>query len=265
MTPESILAPVAQLTVPDQASLSERAKQALTFIESYVIDSPEAYQLAAEELAANKSRQRKLEEQRTAITGPLNQVLTAVNALFRGPRETLEAGEALLKRKMLAWDDLVRQRAEAARRAAEEAAAKQRAEAEAAAAAQAAEAQRLAAEAQQKAAAGDLQAAAVAQAAAQRAQDEAIVAADTAQMVVAPLPAVAMPAKVKGISTTTRLTFEVTDLLALVKHVAEHPELIGLLQADEVRLRAYVKGLGVACNLPGVRVDVGKSLSARAA
>ena len=72
-------------------------------------------------------------------------------------------------------------------------------------------------------------------------------------------------AKAAGISTSSKVTFQVTDLLALVKHVAENPSLINLVAADEVRLRAYVKGLGTACNLPGVRVDVERTMAARAA
>ena len=71
------------------------------------------------------------------------------------------------------------------------------------------------------------------------------------------------PPAVKGISTSTNVDFEVNDLHALVKHVAAHPELINLITADSVKIRAYVRGLGMATNLPGVRVFEKQTMSAR--
>lgn len=42
-------------------------------------------------------------------------------------------------------------------------------------------------------------------------------------------------------------------------------ELHARLQVDSVKLRAYVRGLGTACALPGVRVFEEKTMRARAA
>lgn len=98
----------------------------------------------------------------------------------------------------------------------------------------------------------------------QRAQAEAQAAEATSQMVVAPVVTVEKPAA-KGISTAKKLDFEVVDLHALVKHVSAHPALLALVRADEVKLRAYVKGLGTACALPGVRVFEERVMSARVA
>lgn len=139
------------------------------------------------------------------------------------------------------------------RRLAEEAAARQREAAEQAAAAERARAE------------GDAQAAELARAAAQRAQSEAAVAATTAQLVTAAPVVAEAPAKTKGIATVATIQFEVVDLHALVKHVAERPELLALLTPDSVKLRAYVRGLGTACALPGVRVFEEKTMRARAA
>ncbi|GAC1664636.1 MAG: hypothetical protein PVS3B2_00590 [Candidatus Dormibacteraceae bacterium] len=144
-----------------------------------------------------------------------------------------------------------------------------RAEAEERARREAEERARREAEAQAKAAAeaaaaGDAQAAAQATAAAQRAQAEAQTAAMTSQMVVAPTVATGRT-KAAGISTTKKVDFEVTNLVELVTHIAIHPELINLVVADSVKLRAYVKGVGLACNLPGVRVFEDRVMSARAA
>jgi chemotaxis protein histidine kinase CheA len=258
---ESILAPIAALSLPDQAKITNSAQQALSFIDSFAIFDVETYGLAADELRAIKVKANRLEEQRTAITGPINSALRAINDLFRAPAELLSRAESTLKGKMLSWDSEQERIAAEARRKAEEAAAveRRRLEEEAVARQREAYAQTAAAAAAQ--AAGDAQAAAIAQANAARAQAEAAAAATTAQVVVA--APVQMPLKVDGISTSTRIDFELTDLHALIKHVAEHPELLSLVGANDTRLRAYVKGLGLACKLPGVRVFEDKVMSAR--
>lgn len=264
MTTDSILAPVAALTLPDSSAMTSRAQQALAFIQDFKIDSAETYGFAADELKAIKAKANAIEEQRTGITGPLNKVLKAVNDLFRGPADTLAQAERMLKGKMLAWDQEQERIAAEARRRAEEAAAaeRRRLEEQAAAAQRVADEQARAAAA--AAAAGDEQAAAIAQANVQRAQSEAQAAAATSQMVTAPV-VLADKTKAAGISTSKKLDFEIVDLHALVKHIAEHPELLSLVTADSVKLRAYVKGLGMACALPGVRVFEERVMSARAA
>jgi hypothetical protein len=271
-----ILAPIAALTLPDSNALSQRAQQALTFIKDFKVESAESYGLAAEELQSIKARANKLEEQRTGITGPMNKALKAINDLFRGPSDLLAEAERILKTKMLDYSREQERIAAEAQRRAEEVAAAERRRAEEAAAAQAAEAQRLAQEAAEAAAAGNAAAAEAATAGMQRAQAEAQAAATTAAMVVAPVVAVAAPAA-KGISTSKKIDFDVTSLRLLVAYIATgkafaegdpavaHPELLGLIKVDEVRLRAYVKGLGTACALPGVRVFEDRVMSARAA
>lgn len=265
MTTDSILAPIASLALPDSTALTGRAQQALAFIEAFQVDSPENFELAAEELQAIKARAGKLEDQRTAITKPLNQVLKAVNDLFRGPADLLARGEQILKTKMLGYQQEQQRIAAEAKRKADEAAAAERRRLEAEAAARQAEAlaQQQAAEAAK--AKGDEQAAQLAQAAAQRAQSEAAAVATTAQLVVAAPAAAPPPPVAKGISTSTTIDYEVVSLHALVQHVAAHPELINLLAADTVKLRAYVKGLGTGCNLPGVRVFEKQTMAARRA
>lgn len=264
MTTDSILAPVASLTLPDSAALTGRAQQALSYIQSFQIDSVETYGFAADELKAIKSKANAIEEQRTAITGPINKALKAINDLFRGPTELLSQAERTIKSKMLAWDQEQERVAAEARRRAEEAAAAERKRLEAEAAERQREAAAQAAAAAAAAAKGDEQAASLAQANAQRALSQAQAAAETSQMVIAPVVTVER-AKAAGISTSKKIDFEVVDLHALVKHVAAHPELINLMQADSIKLRAYVKGVGTACALPGVRVFEERVLSARAA
>lgn len=259
-----ILAPIAALTLPDSGALTDRARAQLAFIEEFQVDSPEQYQLAAEELQAIKRRAAAHEAQRTGITGPINKALAAINALFKPPADLLAQGEAILKRKMLAWTNEQERLAAEERARAEAVAAAERRRLEEEAAAATREAQAQAAAAAAAAAAGDQQAAALAQAAVQRAQAEAATAATTAQLVTAPITTIA-PTKVAGISTRDKIDFEVTNLVDLIKHIAAHPELISLVRADEVKLRAYVKSLGTACNLPGVKVTTDKIMAARAA
>jgi hypothetical protein len=264
MSTESILAPIAALALPDSAGLAARAQQALTFVQSFEIASVEDYGLAADELRAIKVRANKLEEQRTAITGPINAGLKAVNNLFRAPAEFLAQGERVLKGKMLAWDQEQERLARIEREKAGAIAAAERKRLEEEAAARQAEADKQAEIARKAQAAGDAQAVQIAQANADRANSESQEAAIAAQLVVA-APAVVAIEKTKGISTSKKVDFEVVDLHALIKHVAAHPELINLVIADSVKLRAYVKGLGMACQLPGVRVFEERILSSRAA
>lgn len=264
MSSESILAPVAALTLPDSVKLTTTAQSALAFIEGMVIDSAETYGFAADELKSIKARATAIEKQRTGITGPINTALKSINDLFRGPGDLLAQAERIVKGKMVAWDQEQERLARIERERAEAIAAAQRRALEAQAAAAQAEAEMQAKAAAEAAAAGNAQAAALAQAEADRAQSASAEAALTAQLVVA-APAVVPIEKTKGISTSKKTDFEVVDLLALVKHIAAHPELINLVVADSVKLRAYVKGLGLACQLPGVRVFEERVLSARAA
>ena len=131
MTTDNILAPVAALTLPDQALLIGGAQRMLAFIDGYAIESNDDFGLAADELKTIKAKQKTLEDQRTAITGPLNAATKAVNDLFRGPAELLTRAEGALKAKMLTWQRKVEAEAAEARRVAEEAARAQREAAEA--------------------------------------------------------------------------------------------------------------------------------------
>jgi hypothetical protein len=71
--------------------------------------------------------------------------------------------------------------------------------------------------------------------------------------------------KATGTSVKGTVDFEVTSMISLVKYIAENPNLISLVVADNVKLRAYVRGLGINTELPGVRVFQKRTMSARAA
>lgn len=269
---DPILAPIAALTLPDATQLQGQASAALSFANDWKITDADTWQMAADELQGIKRRQKALEEQRVSITGPLNQATKAINALFAGPQGVLTQAEGILKHAMTNYTLEQERIALAARREAEARAETERKRLEA----EAAEAARVAAEAaalaQAAAQAGDQQVATLATAEAERASAQAQTAVDTAQMVVA-APVVAAPIKAKGISTSSRLDFEVTDLAKLVAFIAHgdgdkplaRPDLLGLVAADAVKLRAMVKALGAQAQLPGVKVSEVRGMSVRAA
>jgi hypothetical protein len=194
----------------------------------------QTFEIAADELKGIKAKAAALDEQRKAITGPLDAAKKAVMDLFRGPLDALGQAENILKGKMLGYQQEQQRKADAARLEAERIAREQRL--------------KLEAEARALAEAGRT--------------GEAAVKEQVAQMVVAAPVAAPAPPAIKGVSTSTTVDFEVDNLLALVRHIAAHPELINLVTADSVKIRAYVKGLGLQCNLPGVRVFNKQSLSA---
>ena len=106
------------------ATLYKSAQDALSTAQAYVIDSPDMYQLAAGELMQVMALKKTGESQRTAITGPMNAALKAVNAHFKSPMEWLDLAEQTLKRAMLKYqqDEERKQREEQQRREREAAA-----------------------------------------------------------------------------------------------------------------------------------------------
>lgn len=74
-----------------------------------------------------------------------------------------------------------------------------------------------------------------------------------------PLIAVAAPvrvetAKADGISTRKVYRARVTDLRALIAHVASNPQLVRLLRVDEPTLNGMARSLKTSLRLPGVEV-----------
>jgi hypothetical protein len=254
-----------------------QARRMLADAADFVIDSPELYQAAAEDLKRVKVLAKTVEDTRVSITGPLHQAKVAVDNLFKGPTTFLQQAESALKGAMLKWDqeqERIRReeerKAEEARRAEQARLDAERRQKEEEARKADEEARRLEEEARAAAAAGNEQQAEQLQ---QQAQEKANVASDaacdavaiahTAEVITMPV-ATPAPQKVSGISTSTTVDFEVTSLLQLVQHAAQHPELLALVRADEVKLRAYVRGLGMNCQLPGVRVFPKKTIRAAA-
>lgn len=252
---DNILAPLATIHAPDANQLNTRAQAALKMVESMVIDSQETYDLAADELKAIKTKAKTLEDQRTAITGPINKALKAINDLFRGPTQYLEQAEKIIKTKMLTYSTEQeriaaeeRRRAEAAVRAEQERLAREAAAKEAAAKA----------EADALIAAGNAEKAAEVQA---NAAIEAASLAATAQVMTAPVVEVSV-AKVAGISTRSVWKAECTDKAALIAFVAANPQFLNLLDVNTSALNQMAKAMKDTMQIPGVRAYEDKTLAA---
>jgi colicin import membrane protein len=79
------------------------------------------------------------------------------------------------------------------------------------------------------------------------------------------VPAVAVAPttpKVSGISYRETWSANVTDLHALVQHVAAHPELSGLLSANQPALNAQARSLKAQMRLPGVKAVCTRDVAA---
>lgn len=235
MTTESQAIPTElKIAAPDAAGLGKSAAAALAMVNAFEIVDATTYELAADELKEIKARTTKLEEQRKALTGPLDAVRKGIMDLFRGPLDVLGQAEGAIKQKMLAYQAAEQRKADEQRIAAEKAAQEER--------------DRLEAEAKALAEQG-------------RAGEAAIKETVATMIVAAPVAAPAVP-KAEGVKITKTIDFEVVDTLALIQHVAKNPELVALLAVDSTRLRGYVRGLGMATSLPGVRVFEKQGLSA---
>lgn len=232
-------------------TLATKAKSHMSSATGIIIDSPELLEMAGEDLRQIKALAKEVEEKRTAITGPLNKAVKAVNDLFRAPTEYLEAAEKSLKAAILTYTTEQERIAAEARRLAEQQARAER--------------DRLTAEAAQKEAA---LAAAVAQgndASIEQAQAEMFAAVVVSQAVTV-TPIASAPSRATGISSRTTYAAEVTDLMELVKAVAEGKAPIQCLAADVKFLNAQAKAFKRDGELyPGVVGKAERSLSARAA
>lgn len=264
---------------PDQTALNASAQAFLATANDLVIDSYEMYQVAANELAANKGKAKGLEEQRTKLVAPLNQVVKDINAMFKPPLEFLAQAEGIIKRSMLTYqetEERKRREAEARARAEAEAeAAKERAriEAEAAAAREraAAEQARLEQERQKALAAGNtaqaakIEAKAAGAAEAADAKQEAL-AGIAANVQAAPvvLPS-SEPPRAKGISTRSKWRAELRDKHALVRFIADNPQYLNLLDFNQSAANQMATALKENLCVAGLTVIEDKLMAARAA
>lgn len=201
------------------------------------IDTPQSYEDAADELAKIKAVAKRIDEQRKAITKPLDDEKKRVMDHVRPFTDALARVEASLKNGLIAFD----QEQERKRKLAEaEAAEKARKEAE-----------KLERQAEKAEAAGRTEKA------------DALREQATTAVFAAPAPAVTETPKVSGLSTRKTYGVEVTDLMALVKAVASGAAPLKLLQADTKVLGQMATALKEDFSYPGVKLVVSTGIASR--
>lgn len=216
MSTEAIETPDTQAIERDLAPVVARASGLVIADKA----GHEAGQLYLTEIVA---RERFVKEQFEEPKRKAFEAHRSITALEKRILEPLLSARALVSRKLTAYEDTERQRAEAERRRREEEARRKEEE------------RRLM----------DLAAT----------EDPEEAAEIEAEPIVAPVIEVATEtAKVEGVSTAVRYKAEVTDLLALVRHVAATPEHVNLLQVNGPALNALARSLREALSIPGVRV-----------
>lgn len=197
------------------------------------------YQHAADLLKGIKALRNEAETHHRPMIDAAHKAWKATLAGLQDIDEPLKAAEAEIKRKVGAYEIDQRRKAEDERRKMEAEVTRQREEAARAAAEQA------------------------------RAEKatEAEVKAVTDQAMQMPLivPKVEPKfEKAEGVSSRLSYKAEVTDMLALVQHVAGNPSLLGLLKINEPALNAMARTQGATLQIPGVRVVGTPIVSVRA-
>jgi colicin import membrane protein len=219
---------------PDEA-LFKSSEIMLETARSWKITTGDGALAAGEDLKAIKTLAKQVEDKRTAITGPINDALREVNALFKPAKDWLAQAEKLLKGKLLDYQSEQTRIAREAQAKADEEARKQR---------EKLEQQAVKAEAKGKA-------------------EKAEELREQAELREAPVVSSAAP-KIEGVSTREIWKAEVTDKLAFLKHVVEkRPDLAALVQLDQGGLNAQARSLKDALDLPGVKAVKESIIAAR--
>lgn len=91
------------IAAPNAVELVTASTKLLDDARAIVIDSNDMFEIAADELAAIKTKTKELDEKRDSLVRPLNGVVKAINDLFRAPLAKLAEGEKIIKDAMLTW------------------------------------------------------------------------------------------------------------------------------------------------------------------
>ena len=209
---------------PDENEL-RRAEALLSAAGERQILTADDAAAVGDDLKVVKALAKRLEDQRTAITGPLNQALKEVNALFKPAKDWLTTAEGLLKGKLSAYQS------EQQRIAAQE---------QARLAAEANERRKLLAEAEAIAAepggewAGE------------------ILREEARQPIAAAV--VSAPAPPAGISSREVWKAEVVDKAEFLRYaLAEGGEVLDMVQLDQAKLNSLARAQKGALSLPGIK------------
>lgn len=233
------------------AQLDTIANGALASAKEFVIDTPEMFQLAGEELREIMANKKTVEAERLRITSPLHQSLRAANALFATPAAKWDEAERVIKGAMLRYTTAQEAKAQESRKIAEKAALAERMQLMA----QAAAATKDAEEAEAR---GDVDA--------KHAALEEVATATLLSEVMTHSPAETAAEAVSGISHRTTYGVNDVDLLKLVKAVATGMAPMQCLEPNMKFLGAQARAFKmVGVIYPGVTVTAERSIAARAA
>lgn len=259
MPPDTIPAEFASVE-PTLAAVRDGYAQIRT------IKSPEQFQAAGEMLKTVKGALKQIEDQRVAITKPINESLRAVNAQAKAAAAPFETAEREIKARMVEYSDEQERIRREEQRKAEEAARRERerlAELQRKAEAKAREeAEALRRQAEEAAAAGRAAEAAKLAAKAEKVEDRGAEKVEDLQlreaMVVAPVIHAETP-EVQGIATRHVWKYEITDPARVNA---------AFLMPDTAKIGKTIRSLGKDAQDivgPGVRIWSERQLASSAA
>lgn len=206
--------------LPETITLLQNAPSMLRQAQAITIADDSALDVAADQLQRIKGAMKSIDDQRKAVTAPIDAAKKKVMDYVKGPLESLTSAETLLKNAIIRYQDEQEQKRLIAEAKAAEEARK--------------ESEKLQAKAEKLEASGKVE------------QAEAL-RENAAMQVAAPSPIVSAP-KVSGVSTRKTYAAEVTDLMALCKSVAAQALLMEAM-GDPAKLLEIVKGYA-ASNTP---------------
>lgn len=258
---EATAAPPEVASDPKLLALPTQAEREVDCAKALVIDSPEMADIAADSLGQVSKRRKAIEEQRLALTRPMDEAKRRVMEFFGRALDPLTTAEGLIRGKLSQYHAAERERVARELRAQQEAAAQERREREAEAAkareaerAAQAEADRLAREAAESGSADAARAAEEAELERQAAADQLVQAEAEAEAATFAPPAVVRDTpKVAGASFRGAWKAECTDLAALIRAAATNPQLHCLLKVDTTALGQMARAQKGAVAIPGVR------------
>lgn len=253
---------VAKAKLPDESLLKRQADAFLAMVDTYIIDSPDTLQSAADDRNSINDKHKAIEAQRQFLKAPSLEQGRRIDNFFSPVLTTLEKARKALDAKIAAFTEKQRADREAAeRKAREEAELEARRQREAAAKVEAearAKAEALRKEAEEAAAAGRAgqaaklqeRASSVESAGQEKAAGLNLAAEQTKAM---PLPVTTTVAKATGIAMQYDYSGKCFDTLALMRHVVEkRTDLVALFEIKESALNGQARSLKEALDLPGV-------------
>lgn len=248
---------------PQAATLMAAADAVNAVVVGIKIDSQMMYEYAAVELVDLAEKRKALEEQRFAITRPMDTSKANTIALFKPALERMDKAIAALKAEMLTFAQAEKAKQAAAQKLLDEQAEAERKRVEQTRVAQAAEAEKQSKIAADLMSAGTTEGVSEALDAAENAQSMAATLAQVGSVISAPTVAIGVR-RVAGVGLSGSWKARITDPHALIKYLAEHPEYIDhWVEFSATALNNLAKAQRDAMRIPGVEAYEDESIRAR--